>query len=182
MWIDAAADRDTDSAGLTVLPAFPDEDTQRITNNEAGAKTMRAAVSFYRVVDEEVDRHFDVSSQELSCLDYGAGWGRITRLLLRTFIPANLTAADVDDRLVTAGSDLLRGVDFDLIESGQPLPYDDDTFDVIVANSVFSHLSPDLHAHDTEGIGSCAVPRGLAASHHAWSPTFAEAAGRPAHA
>ncbi len=127
------------------LPPFPPEDVQKITNNVSGVETMRGAAQFYRVADEEMTRCLSGNLADLKLLDFGAGWGRITRLFLRSIAPANLYGIDVDERLVGAGRDLLPGVSFERLVSGGPLPYADGQFDVVVANSVFSHLSLDFH-------------------------------------
>jgi SAM-dependent methyltransferase len=127
------------------LPPFPPEDVQKITNNVSGLETMRGAAEFYRVADEEMTKRHARDLGDLKLLDFGAGWGRITRLLLRSIAPGNLYGIDVDERLVAAGRDLLPGVSFERLVSGGPLPYADGQFDVVVANSVFSHLSLDFH-------------------------------------
>ena len=127
------------------LPPFPPEDVQKITNNVSGVETMRGAAEFYRVADEEMTKRHPRSLGDLKLLDFGAGWGRITRLLLRSIAPENLYGIDVDERLVAAGRDLLPGVSFERLVSGGSLPYADGQFDVVVANSVFSHLSLEFH-------------------------------------
>jgi SAM-dependent methyltransferase len=127
------------------LPPFPPENVQKITNNVSGVETMRVAAVFYRIADEELTQRHAHGLGNLKLLDFGAGWGRITRLLLRSIAPENLYGIDVDERLVAAGHDLLPGVSFERLVSGGPLPYADGQFDVVVANSVFSHLSREFH-------------------------------------
>lgn len=138
-WIDHAEGIDVGFA----MPDFPSEEIQKITNNASGAVTMRGAGWFYRILDQEIPREF-LNVDDLRILDYGGGWGRITRLLLRSFKPGNISSVDVDERLVSAGQEALPCIDFKRIESGGRLPYEDQTFDVVIANSVFSHLSEDL--------------------------------------
>jgi ubiquinone/menaquinone biosynthesis C-methylase UbiE len=126
------------------LPPFPPADVQKITNNVSGVETMRGAAEFYRIADQEMTQRLTrVAGVKL--LDFGAGWGRITRLLLRSTAPENLYGIDVDERLVAVGRELLPGLNFEQLASGGSLPYDDSQFDVVVANSVFSHLSLDFH-------------------------------------
>lgn len=156
LWIDHAGGEPV----AVALPPFPDEATQKITNNIAGAATMRGAAAFYAVVDEEIARQFGDRS-DLRLLDHGAGWGRITRLLLRSIAPANLFAVDVDARLVEAGRESLPGVRFERVESNATLPFDPGAFDVVVSNSVFSHLSPDAHMFYVREIARLLRPGGL---------------------
>jgi ubiquinone/menaquinone biosynthesis C-methylase UbiE len=127
------------------LPAFPPEKVQKITNNLSGVETMRGAAEFYRIADQEMAKHLPRDVADLKLLDFGAGWGRITRLFLRSMAPENLYGIDVDERLVAAGRELLPSLNFEQLASGGSLPYDDAQFDVVVANSVFSHLSLDFH-------------------------------------
>ena len=156
LWVDFAGG---EAVGIE-LPAFPDERIQRITNSMSGAVTMAAALPFYRIADHEISTRFPDSSR-IKLLDYGAGWGRITRLMLRTIEPSNLHAVDVDHRLVRAGKALLPGVVFTLIESGKPLPFEDGWFDVAISNSVFSHLSQAAHLFYVREIARILRPGGL---------------------
>lgn len=141
LWLRAAGG---DHVGID-LPPFPPEEVQKITNNLSGVETMRGAADFYRIADEEMTERLSPDITDLKLLDFGAGWGRITRLFLRSITPGNLYGIDVDERLVASGRELLPGVHFDRLVSGGPLPYADGQFDVVVANSVFSHLSLDFH-------------------------------------
>ena len=141
------------------LPALPTEDIQQITNNLTGERTMRGAATFHLIVADELEKRFPQNG-DLKLLDYGAGWGRITRLYLRSIRPDNLFAVDVDDRLVAAGQELL-GTNFSKIESGEPLPFPDAMFDAVVSKSVFSHLSETVHLHYVSEIARILKPGGL---------------------
>ena len=160
------------------LPPFPPEDVQKITNNVSGVETMRGAAQFYRVADEEMTRCLSGNLADLKLLDFGAGWGRITRLFLRSIAPANLYGIDVDERLVGAGRDLLPGVSFERLASGGPLPYADGQFDVVVANSVFSHLSLDFHLFLHQGDRASDARWRAAAGNHIKSAPFGSCDGR----
>lgn len=143
------------------LPAFPPEKVQKITNNLSGVETMRGAAEFYRIADQEMTKHLSRKVADLRLLDFGAGWGRITRLFLRSIAPEKLFGIDVDERLVAAGRELLPGLNFEQLASGGRLPYDDGQFDVVVANSVFSHLSLDFHLLYIKEIARVMRPGGL---------------------
>jgi len=143
-WSQAWQDHADGKATTLPLPDFPPEDVQRITNSLAGAATMAGAATFTRIVVDELHQRLAAPAESLRLLDFGAGWGRMIRLLLRTFPPESLAAVDVDERLVDAGRTTLPGIDFRRTESGGRLPFDDGAFDVIISNSVFSHLAPPL--------------------------------------
>jgi SAM-dependent methyltransferase len=157
-WCAAFIDAAGGSPVTLDLPPFPPEELQRITNSQSNAQTMRGAADFYRIVDEEL-QSVEVPSPAL--LDFGAGWGRITRLLLRSRPPQHLTAVDVDARLVEAGAATLPGVSFQQIESGKPLPFADASFGLVIANSVFSHLSEAAQTFHVADIARVLAPGGL---------------------
>ncbi len=140
------------------LPAFPAEDIQRLTNSQANAETMRGAADFYRILDDTLMAHPGITGR---LLDFGAGWGRITRLLLRSLPPDAIAALDVDARLVDAGAAQLPGIDFLRMESGDRLPFADGSFAMVIANSVFSHLSEDAHHFYVAEIARILRPGGL---------------------
>jgi SAM-dependent methyltransferase len=68
---------------------------------------------------------------------------------------------DVDERLVEAGAATLPGVDFRQIESGRPLPFEDGRFGLVIANSVFSHLSQAAQDFHVAEIARVLAPGGL---------------------
>ena len=118
---------------------FPSEDIQIITNNLKGEstalsglaifKTLRAALSDYEL------KHMP------KILDYGCGWGRITRLMATLSDDANVHGVDVDSRLIASANECASTIRFSEIESMGTLPFDADYLDLAFANSVFSHLS-----------------------------------------
>lgn len=79
--------------------------------------------------------------RDMQVLDYGCGWGRITRLLPFYFHSDNISGVDVDARLIGSAQALLPFLRHEVIASMQALAFADERFDVILANSVFSHLS-----------------------------------------
>ena len=143
LWVAQASGKSTRDA---TLPDFPAEEIQLLTNNQSGDATMRAASPFYRICLDQMSR-YGVNPATEAMLDFGAGWGRIVRLLLREFGPDSIFAVDVDERLVDAGRTLLAPVSFELITAGGRLPFKDGQFSFIISNSVFSHLDRELHLH-----------------------------------
>lgn len=156
LWIDFAGGEDV---GVK-LPPFPDESIQQLTNGLSGAATMAPAALFYTVVQREISGRLPDSAQ-YRLLDFGAGWGRITRLMLRPIHPSNLYAVDVDQRLVHAGKTALPAITFEKIESGAGLPFADGSFDIVISNSVFSHLSEKFHLLYVNEIARVLNPGGL---------------------
>lgn len=78
-------------------------------------------------------------------LDFGSGWGRISRFLLAHVPPTHVYCLDVDPDMTALVNATLPGVN---ALTGTPLPptvFADGTFATATAFSVFSHLSEDAH-------------------------------------
>jgi len=119
---------------------FPEEDIQVITNGLKGEATAKNAVSIYReLLGALRSAKWLLPSSKI--LDYGCGWGRLTRLMAHSFEDANIFGVDVDDRLIASARVNLPHMNFSQIESMGELPFKDSFFDLAFANSVFSHLS-----------------------------------------
>ena len=74
-----------------------------------------------------------------SVLDFGCGCGGLSRLFKGH--PGQVTGCDIDHRLIEwidSNLDFMRAVRTNPNES---LPFDDDEFDAVISNSVFTHLS-----------------------------------------
>lgn len=142
------------------LPPMPDPAIQRLTNNMSGRASMAAAFNMYSIVRQEMAAYIagDVSP---SFLDLGGGWGRIARYMTRDIPMQNLAACDVDDRLVSAGTACMPDVNWQQIVAGEPLPYDDNSFSVVLANSVLSHLDEELHMHTVREVARVLRPQGI---------------------
>lgn len=157
-WLDHVDGKPTDID----LPPFPSEEVQKITNSNAGRKTVELAWEMYRIFTEEVSRfNLDAQSTPLTVLDLGAGWGRITRLMMRDVAPGNLTAVDVDKLLVDSGAECLPDVIWKHIKAGESLPFADDQFSLVLANSVLSHLDEKLHRGMISEVSRVLKPGGI---------------------
>jgi len=91
------------------------------------------AEGYSRAVGRPIDRHSRV-------LDIGCGWGRITRTFARDVPRENLFGVDIDPSAITISQYLGVPAQFALTRPGEPLPFPDNFFNVISANSVFTHL------------------------------------------
>ncbi len=127
----------------TDIVPFPTEDIQVITNGQRGEITAKGAISILDCVMSCISEVYapSIEFKDMHILDYGCGWGRITRLLPFYFNTEKITGADVDDRLINSANELLPFIEHYKIESMEVLPFKDACFDVVFANSVFSHLS-----------------------------------------
>ena len=77
-------------------------------------------------------------------LDVGCGWGRITRLFSRDIASENIHGIDIDPHAIALCETLGVPGNFTLTKPNEPLPFEDNSFDVITAYSVFTHLPEDV--------------------------------------
>ncbi len=126
-----------------LLPAMPPEEIQLRFTGAAGDVTLREAFSFYLLVRDLMRAHLRRPLE--SALDYGCGWGRIIRFFLRDVEPANLAGIDCFPQMIELCQATNRWARFTQVDPFPPTMYADESFDLIYAFSVFSHLSE--HAH-----------------------------------
>ena len=95
-------------------------------------------------------------------LDFGSGWGRITRVLLTQNVhPRHVFVADVDQDMTALVNVSLPGITALTVDPMPPTLLNDATFDLVTAFSVFSHLSPGAHEAWAFEFGRLVVDGGL---------------------
>jgi SAM-dependent methyltransferase len=114
------------------LPAVPPPDLQRIWNGRDGASLAEQSLAFLRLL-REVAGGFDGRR----VLDFGCGWGRLTRLLTREVPPERLYGCDPFELMLGHRVPATLAVHDPRSER---LPFDG-PFDLAFAFSVFTHLS-----------------------------------------
>jgi 2-polyprenyl-3-methyl-5-hydroxy-6-metoxy-1,4-benzoquinol methylase len=121
-----------------ILPAFPDDATQISFTGMCGRPNLQQAFNFY-LHARAVSGIGKLSDPRI--MDFGAGWGRIARLFLREARPQDIVAADTMGFAIN----WLRktGSIFQIIHNppAPPIPGFQQSFHLIYAYSVFSHLS-----------------------------------------
>lgn len=159
-WIDlVVASADPERADPR-LPDLPPADVQQLTNSRSGTETMEQAAEIFTAFAAAVQRHHRGPPDPI-VLDFGCGWGRIARFLPHLTRPEHVHGTDVDERLVEACRDHLPSMHFEVMTSGAPLPYEDAQFDLVISNSVFSHLSESSHRFHVGEIARVLRPGGL---------------------
>ena len=145
--------------GLASLPPF---DVQRLFNGGADpADNIRVGFAFYQIILREAAIAGQPIDRDTRLLDLGCGWGRIARMLLREVDEEQIVGIDIDPIGIEACRAAMPSAQFDLIGPRGPAPYPDESFDLIYACSVFSHLPEDLHLQWLAEISRLLKPGGV---------------------
>lgn len=140
------------------VPLLPSEEVQRTFCGLTGFDAMKQAMAFYQAIREEYKK--PLSTVE-SILDFGCGWGRITRCFLRDIPADRIYGCDVQQDMITLCEKAIRNSHFTQNNPYPPMDFDDETFDIIYAYSVFSHLSENAHLQWLAEFHRLLKPRGL---------------------
>lgn len=128
-----------------VLPQAPELSIQARWNGWTGLKLLNESKSFYQRVVQLSSAYARRGLSDSRVLDFGCGWGRLTRFFARDVAPGSLFACDPVQEIL----DVCRetGVPARLARSDfvpERLPFEE-RFDLVFAFSVFTHLSEPAH-------------------------------------
>lgn len=124
-----------------VLPRFPTEELQRNTTGLSSEAALHQAHAFYEDVQSALAKAGVRLEPGSRLLDFGFGWGRISRVFMHDVHLDDIDGVDVDPDFAALTRDLFGSEKFLACDPYPPTGYDDGTFDLIYAYSVFSHLS-----------------------------------------
>jgi hypothetical protein len=137
---------------LEAMPEVADPKSQAplnppgaIQQKFVGSSYLEAYSEAERFVDKAFESWPEGTSSDQTVLDFGSGWGRITRFLMRRFAAQQIWSSDVDVRMTALVHTTLPGVNAVTNLAMPPTAFRTDMFDAITAFSVFSHLSEVAH-------------------------------------
>lgn len=138
------------------LPGFPSPDLQRRFIGSDGVASLHEVDKFFQLIGDHVDL-----SLAAPALDFGCGYGRMTRALLNWMRPSDIFAADTDAYALEQ-SELtgVPGTRFQIEADGR-LPCKTQQFGLIFAYSVFTHLPEILQAHWLSELARVLRPGGV---------------------
>lgn len=144
-----------------VLPDVPDPALQRSWNGASGAALAAQGAAFYARVRERYARHGAAPLSGSRVLDFGCGWGRLTRFFARDVMPERLFGCDPSEAIL----DVCRAtrVPATLARSEflpERLPFEE-PFDLAFAFSVFTHLSEPAHERALAALHAGLRPGGI---------------------
>jgi SAM-dependent methyltransferase len=144
------------------MPAFPPQEYQTATHGTSGRVTIAEAGRFVALVSRYADAEGRPVGEATRVLDFGCGWGRMLRIFLNRVDSQNLHGVDVRPESVALARQLNPFSRFTAVDGLPPAPFDDGTFDLVVAYSVFSHLSEAASRAWIREIARVLAPGGLA--------------------
>jgi Methyltransferase domain len=126
--------------GATALPPLPPERLQRDWCGNAGAPLAQQSADFYHLVKACYAKHGRRPLYDAKILDFGCGWGRLTRLFSKDLPADQIFGCDSDAQILEWCRDL-PGTFRQSDARPRRLPFDE-RFDLAFAFSVFTHLGP----------------------------------------
>jgi SAM-dependent methyltransferase len=147
--------------GGIALPGTPSDQVQRDTVGSAGEQALSEAFSFYREIKKYGSDFGKVLTPDSRILDFGCGWGRIIRFFLKEVKADNLHGIDVTPQMIDFCRELFRYGNFSICNPLPPTEFADESFDIIYAYSVFSHLSESVHIRWVEEFSRILKPGGI---------------------
>ena len=128
------------------MPGFPDAKYQKESVGSSGSRTLRKeGWMFYKLVKKCAQQSGNAVGPDTRILDFGCGWGRMTRFYFKDIKSENIFGIDVDPTMIKICQDALHCGNYSTVD---PLPppkgsFPDHSFHIIIAYSVFSHLHYD---------------------------------------
>lgn len=127
------------------FPGFPDPSLQSQFVGSANENALEEAYAFYIHAKGYCSALGVPLHPESRVLDFGIGWGRIIRFFLKDIEEYNLHGVDVDSDILKVCKQIgIPGI-YTKVEPSGPTGFDNESFDLIYAYSVFSHLSESVH-------------------------------------
>ena len=127
------------------MPGFPDLEFQKNSVGSRGAKDLKLEpFQFTKAVRKSADQFGILIDKDTRILDFGVGWGRMIRFFFKDILSDNIHGTDVWKMMIDYCNQLLPAGRYSVNSPHPPIGFADDTFDIIYAYSVFSHLRSDV--------------------------------------
>lgn len=123
------------------LPGFPPEALQALTVGSSNETALMEGFNFYRAVTGVIEKRGLHLSRDTPLLDFGTGWGRYARIFMHDVHPDHITGADVMPNMVETCRSTFPYANFQQVPALPPSDLPANHYQLIIAYSVFSHLS-----------------------------------------
>jgi SAM-dependent methyltransferase len=142
-WLDVNTAPGSSQAGA--LPSLPDESMQMRFAGKSGDEALVEAHTLARTFKDLYREHVGPFTDSTRVLDYGCGWGRITRFFLKDVAAENLWGIDCNEQLIGFCRQSNPWARFEVNDPLPPTDLDADRFDLVFSYSVFTHMREDVH-------------------------------------
>lgn len=128
-----------------ILPPMASDEVQKTWTGDSGEDLLRVTAAFARQTENNFIRHTKSPLQGRKIMDFGCGYGRITRMMYYYSDPDQIWGIDAWQKsLDLISSCNLPGNFAKSDPAPETLPVGEDRFDLIFAFSVFTHLAPQV--------------------------------------
>ncbi len=125
-----------------IIPQMPAEKVQLHFTGASGRGTLAQALDFVNLATDTLLQQGCKDLKDKKLLDFGCGWGRITRMWLRRIPGGNITGVDPMGEMITLCKETIPDVHFLLTQPAPPISeMAAQSIDLLTAYSVFSHLN-----------------------------------------
>ncbi len=145
------------------LPGFPAEGLQTGIVGSSNESALREGFNFYRTVKTLCADQDHPLTATTRLLDFGTGWGRYARIFMKEISPDNIVGVDVDPSLIDVCRSTFPYCSFEVVPPTPPTQLQADGFDLVIAYSVFSHLSEAAATAWIEEFARILAPGGMIA-------------------
>ncbi len=125
---------------LALLPEVPAPELQRNWNGASGLELLTQSKTFYRHTKDRFAAAHDLDLAEARVLDFGCGWGRLTRFFARDVAPGALHGCDPVEDILQICRDSRLPAELSKSEF-VPAKLPVEGFDLAFSFSVFTHIS-----------------------------------------
>ena len=132
LWLRQATDGDVEC-----IPGLVSEDIQARLHGTTGVAAMQGALRFRSFIKSQIEEYSDFSN----FLDFGCGWGRHIRVFLKDFDATSIYGVDIDPSNISLLNEHIPDVNSILCYEGKNLELEDNSMDLIISFSVFSHIN-----------------------------------------
>jgi len=144
------------------MPGFPDAEIQQVMVGSAGAQTLSGEGRiFYGIVKKYASTFKVPIMPDTTILDFGCGFGRMIRFYFKDIYEENIYGTDVTPSFVDICKETLHYGSYSVNNPLPPTHYADDSFDIIYAYSVFSHLASEVAELWIKELSRILKPNGL---------------------
>ncbi|MEG4400396.1 methyltransferase domain-containing protein [Microcoleus sp. N9_A2] len=143
------------------LPGFPPDDIQRNIVGSSGKQALGEGFNFYSEIKRYAANLGVPLTRDSHILDFGCGWAQMMRFFLKDVVADNLYGIDVDPAMIDICVNTVRQGNYSVVKPEPPTQFSNNSFDVVYAYSVFSHLSEPVHIKWVEEFSRILKPGGI---------------------